>query len=170
MKLKSITFAAIAAFSVMTSIASAPTNSDIVDTAVASKKFPTLVKLVQQAGLVDVLKSDGPFTVFAPTEEAFKKLDKKTLKAVLNDKELLKKVLLYHVVPGKVLAADVVKLNGKAANTALKGADLHISVKSGKVKVDQANVVATDIVATNGVIHVIDTVMVPSKKELEAHR
>lgn len=168
MQIKVITAVAIVALAFASSIAAAPAKKDIVDTAVDSKQFPTLVSLVKKAGLVDTLKGDGPFTVFAPTEEAFKKLDKKTLDAVLNDAELLKKVLLYHVVPGNVMAADVVKLNGKAAKTALKGADVHIRVKNGKVIIDKSNVVTTDIKATNGVIHVIDTVLVPSASELAA--
>lgn len=166
MRFNTFAATAIVALAFASSIAAAPAKKDIVDTAVDSKQFPTLVSLVQKAGLVETLKGKGPFTVFAPTEEAFKKLDKKTLDAVLNDKELLKKVLLYHVVPGKVMAADVVKLNGKSANTALKGAEVHIKVKNGTVMIDGAKVVKTDIGATNGVIHVIDTVLVPSADEL----
>lgn len=166
MRFNAFATTAVVALAFASSIAAAPAKKDIVDTAVDSKQFPTLVSLVQKAGLVETLKSKGPFTVFAPTEEAFKKLDKKTLDAVLNDKELLKKVLLYHVVPGKVMAADVVKLNGKSANTALEGAKVHIKVKNKTVMIDGAKVVKTDISATNGVIHVIDTVLVPSADEL----
>lgn len=166
MKLNALTAVSAIVLVFASTIAAAPAKHDIVDTAVNSKQFPTLVSLVQKAGLVDTLKGKGPFTVFAPTEEAFKKLDKKTLDAVLNDDALLKKVLLYHVVPGKVMAKDVVKLNGKAAKTALKGADVHITVKEGKVMIDKSNVVKTDIEASNGVIHVIDIVLVPSAEEL----
>ena len=138
----------------------APVKADIVDTAVASKKFPTLVKLVTEAGLVDTLKGDGPFTVFAPSEEAFKKLPKKTVDALLADKEALKKVLLYHVVKGKVLAADAIKLDGKTAKSA-NDLGLKVSVKNGSVYINKSKVVKTDIMASNGVIHVIDTVLMP---------
>jgi uncharacterized surface protein with fasciclin (FAS1) repeats len=149
MKFKALTMVAIAALTITSSVATAPAKKDIVDTAVESKSFPTLVSLVQKAGLVETLKSKGPFTVFAPSEEAFQKLDKKTLDAVLNDNELLKKVLLYHVVPGKIMAADAVKLNGKQGATALKGAKVDIKVKNGKVMIDNATVIKTDIDTTN---------------------
>jgi uncharacterized surface protein with fasciclin (FAS1) repeats len=167
MKFKALTMVAIAALTITSSVATAPAKKDIVDTAVESKAFPTLVSLVQKAGLVETLKSKGPFTVFAPSEEAFKKLDKKTLDAVLNDNELLKKVLLYHVVPGKIMAADAIKLNGKQGATALKGAKVDVKVKNGKVMIDNATVIKTDIDTSNGVIHVIDTVIVPSAAELK---
>lgn len=156
---KTAAFAVAAIALSLSAVAKAP-QSDIVDTAVSSKQFPTLVSLVQKAGLVETLKGKGPFTVFAPSEAAFKKLPKKTLDAVLNDNELLKKVLLYHVVPGKVTAADVVKLDGKSAATA-QGSKVKISVKHGKVMIDKSNVIKTDIMASNGVIHVIDTVLMP---------
>ena len=113
---------------------------DIVDTAVAAGSFQTLVTALGAAGLVDTLKGPGPFTVFAPTDEAFAKIPKADLDALLKDKTKLTAVLTYHVVPGKVMAADV---------------------KAGKVKVDNADVVKTDIVADNGVIHVIDSVIMP---------
>jgi uncharacterized surface protein with fasciclin (FAS1) repeats len=132
-------------------------SMDIVDTAVDAGSFNTLVKAVQAAGLVETLKSDGPFTVFAPTDEAFAKLPAGTLEALLNDKEKLIAVLTYHVVPGKVMAADVVTLS--EAKT-VQGQSIMIDTKDG-VKVDAANVVKTDIVTTNGVIHVIDTVILP---------
>lgn len=136
----------------------AKASKDIVDTAVAAGSFKTLAKLLGDAGLVGTLKGAGPFTVFAPTDEAFAKLDKATLEAVGKDKELLKKVLTYHVVPGKVMAADVVKLS--EAKT-VQGSSAKITVKDGKVWVDGATVTATDIACSNGVIHVIDSVIMP---------
>ena len=136
-------------------------DKDIVDTAVAAGSFNTLAKALQAAGLVDTLKGDGPFTVFAPTDEAFAKLPKGTVEALLADVPTLKKVLLYHVVAGKTLpAAEVVKLNGKAAKTA-EGSAVTVKVAGGKVMVDKANVIKTDVMAKNGVIHVIDTVLMP---------
>jgi uncharacterized surface protein with fasciclin (FAS1) repeats len=136
-------------------------HMDIVDTAVAAGSFKTLVTAVKEAGLVETLKSPGPFTVFAPTDEAFAKLPHGTLDGLLKDKEQLKAVLLYHVVPGKVMAADVVKLH--SAKTA-GGATVPVKVEHGKVFVGPAQVVKTDIAATNGVIHVIDTVLIPPAK------
>lgn len=131
--------------------------SDIVDTAVAAGSFKTLVAAVKAAGLVDTLKGKGPFTVFAPTDEAFAKLPAGTVEALLKDVPKLKSILLYHVVPGKVMAADVVKV--KEAKTAL-GQMLSVNAKDG-VKIDNAKVVKADIVTKNGVIHVIDTVLLP---------
>lgn len=141
--------------------AQAPTK-DIVDTAVGAGSFKTLVSLVKEAGLVETLKGDGPFTVFAPTDDAFKKLPKKTVDALLADKEKLKAVLLYHVVAGNVKAADVVNL--KSAKTA-GGQSINIMVAGNKVKLNKnTSVIKTDIMATNGVIHVIDTVLIPPMK------
>lgn len=131
---------------------------DIVDTAVAAGKFNTLVAAVKAAGLVETLKGKGPFTVFAPSDEAFAKLPKEAVEALLKDKEKLTKVLTYHVVSGKVLAADVVKL--KSAKT-VQGGEVTIDASAGGVKVDGANVVKTDILCANGVIHVIDAVIMP---------
>lgn len=131
---------------------------DIVDTAVAGKDFGTLVTAVKAAGLVDVLKGDGPFTVFAPTDKAFAKIPKEKLEALLKDKKALAAVLTYHVVPGKVMAADVVKL--ESAKT-VQGKPVKITVKDDKVKVNESNVVKADIECSNGVIHVIDTVLMP---------
>ena len=129
---------------------------DIVDTAVKAGNFTTLVTAVKAAGLVDTLKGPGPFTVFAPTDAAFAKVPKATLDALLADKAALAKVLTYHVVPGKVMAADV--RAGKVKT--VEGQELTITTKSG-VMVDNAKVVATDVVASNGVIHAIDTVLMP---------
>ncbi|HTY80498.1 MAG TPA: fasciclin domain-containing protein [Candidatus Bathyarchaeia archaeon] len=137
--------------------AAEPTKN-IVDTAVAAGNFTTLATALQAAGLVETLKGPGPFTVFAPTDQAFAKLPPGTLEALMKDKAKLTAILTYHVVPGRVMAADVVKLT--QAKT-VEGQNLTISTKDG-VKVDAANVIATDIVASNGVIHVIDTVVVPN--------
>jgi uncharacterized surface protein with fasciclin (FAS1) repeats len=132
-------------------------DKDIVDTAVSAGSFTTLARALTAAGLVDTLKGPGPFTVFAPTDEAFAKLPAGTLEALLADRAKLTQVLTYHVVPGKVMAADVVKLS--SAQT-VQGQRIAITNGPG-VKVDGANVVKTDIVASNGVIHVIDSVIVP---------
>ena len=133
-------------------------KKDIVDTAVAAGSFKTLAAALQAAGLVETLKGKGPFTVFAPTDEAFAKLPAGTVEALLKDKEKLTQILLYHVVPGNVMAKDVVKL--KSAKTA-QGTAVKINVSGGKVMVDNANVVKTDIATSNGVIHVIDSVILP---------
>ena len=135
-------------------------HADIVDTAVAAGSFKTLVTAVQEAGLVDTLKSPGPFTVFAPTDEAFAKLPHGTLERLLADKEQLRAVLLYHVVPGRVTASQVVKLH--EAKTA-QGSHLPIRTSHGTVQVGNARVLKTDVTASNGVIHVIDTVLIPPK-------
>ena len=129
---------------------------DVVDTAVKAGNFTTLVAAVKAAGLGDTLKGPGPFTVFAPTDAAFAKVPKATLDALLADKAALTKVLNYHVVPGKVMAADVKA--GKVKT--VEGQDLTITTKGG-VMVNNAKVVATDVVASNGVIHAIDTVLMP---------
>ena len=136
-------------------------GKDIVDTAVAAGSFNTLATALKAAGLVETLKGKGPFTVFAPTDDAFKKLPAGTLEKLLADKAQLTKILTYHVVAGKVMAADVVKLT--EAKT-VEGSAVKISVKDGKVKVNDANVVKTDVGASNGVIHVIDTVILPPAK------
>jgi uncharacterized surface protein with fasciclin (FAS1) repeats len=125
---------------------------------VAAGSFKTLAAALEAAGLVDTLKGDGPFTVFAPTDAAFGKLPAGTVEGLLKDPKALGDILLYHVVSGKVMAADVVNLTG--ADTAL-GQPVSIKVKDGKVFVNDAQVTATDIAATNGVIHVIDSVLLP---------
>lgn len=140
--------------------ASTSRAADIVDTAVAAGSFKTLVAAVQAADLVGTLKGPGPFTVFAPTDAAFKKLPKGTLASLLKpeNKGKLVKILTYHVVPGKVLAADVA---GKTAAVAtVEGSKVHVNGKHG-VRVNNARVVKADIVADNGVIHVIDRVLLP---------
>ena len=135
-------------------------SKDIVDTAVGAGSFNTLVTAVKAAGLVVTLKGDGPFTVFAPTDEAFAKLPKDTVSDLLKpeNKEKLTAILTYHVVAGNVKAADVVKL--KSAKT-VNGKEVKITVDGDKVKVDDANVIKTDIATSNGTIHVIDAVILP---------
>ena len=130
---------------------------NIVETAIEAGNFKTLVTAVQEANLVDTLTSSGPFTVFAPTDEAFAKLPKGTVEGLLKNKEKLTEILTYHVVPQKVMAQSVIKL--KSAKTA-NGSDVHIDTSHG-VKVNNANVIKTDIECSNGVIHVIDTVLLP---------
>ena len=136
-------------------------KKDIVDTAVAAGQFETLAAALGAADLVDTLKGDGPFTVFAPTDEAFAKLPEGTVENLLKpeNRDQLVAILTYHVVPGKVKAADVVELSkAKTVN----GQSVAIAVADGKVKINNANVIATDIAASNGVIHVIDTVILPT--------
>jgi uncharacterized surface protein with fasciclin (FAS1) repeats len=134
-------------------------QKDIVDTAVAAGSFKTLATALKAAGLIETLKGAGPFTVFAPTDEAFAKIPKADLDALLKDKAKLTAVLTYHVVAGKVLAADVVKLT--SAKT-VQGSSVKIDASNG-VKVDNAKVIKADVMASNGVIHVIDTVIFPAK-------
>ncbi|MFK8014348.1 MAG: fasciclin domain-containing protein [Gammaproteobacteria bacterium] len=135
-------------------------NKDIIDVAVGAGQFNTLAAALTAAGLVDTLKGDGPFTVFAPTDDAFAKLPKGTVEDLLKpeNKDKLTAILTYHVVAGKVMAKDVVKLTEA---TTVNGATAAIKVKDGGVMVDGANVVKTDIKASNGVIHVIDSVIIP---------
>ena len=150
--MKKILIATIVAFGVTISAHA----MDIVETAVGAGSFKTLATALGAAGLVDTLKGKGPFTVFAPTDEAFAKIPKADLEALLKDKAKLKSVLTYHVVAGKVMAADVKA--GKVKT--VQGSELTVSTSSG-VMVDNAKVIKTDIVADNGVIHVIDTVIMP---------
>jgi len=154
------TFAALVAVTCSLTPAAAQAPKDIVDTAVAAGSFKTLAAALQSAGLVDTLKGKGPFTVFAPTDAAFAKLPKGTVESLLKpeNKAKLQRLLTYHVVAGKVMAADVVKLNSAKA---VSGDTITIKAGSGGVMVDAAKVTKTDIAATNGVIHVIDTVIMP---------
>ncbi len=133
--------------------------ADIVDTAVNAGSFTTLVAAVKAAGLVDTLKGEGPFTVFAPTDEAFDKLPEGTVDSLLKDIPKLKKILTYHVVSGKVMAADVSKM--KTAKT-VEGSDVKIDASNGGVKINNAKVATADVAADNGVIHIIDTVLMPA--------
>ena len=144
-----------AALALASSIAFA---ADIVDTAISAGQFKTLVKAVQEAGLVDTLKGKGPFTVFAPTDAAFAKLPPGTLEALLNDKAKLAEVLTYHVVPGKVKSGDI----KPGAVKTVQGQSVQLSTKGGAVMVNDAKVIKADVMASNGVIHIIDTVIVPN--------
>ena len=137
---------------------STATSVDIVDTAVGAGQFNTLAKALAAAGLVDTLKGPGPFTVFAPTDAAFAKIPADKLNALLADKAALTKVLTYHVVPGKVVASDV--RTGQVKTD--EGRSLNVTASSGGVKVNNANVIKTDVMASNGVIHVIDSVVLPN--------
>ncbi len=164
MNFKNISLSMIASAAVVASASVFAGNysdkKDIVDTAVAAGTFETLAAALTAAGLVDTLKSEGPFTVFAPTDEAFAKLPAGTVESLLKpeNKDQLTAILTYHVVAGKVMAADVVKLTSAAT---VNGADVAISVADGAVSVNDATVTATDIAASNGVIHVIDSVLIP---------
>ena len=133
---------------------------DIIDTAVAAGTFKTLAAALTAAGLIDTLKGAGPFTVFAPSDDAFAKLPAGTVEALLNDIPKLTAILTYHVVAGKVMAADVMTMDGKSAAT-VNGANVSISTQNGVKLNGASNVVATDIECTNGVIHVIDAVILP---------
>ena len=155
-------FAVLATAAVMTACASydkteMEAKPDIVDVAVSAGSFNTLVTAVQEAGLVDTLKSNGPFTVFAPTDEAFAKLPSDKLEALLADKGALRDVLTYHVVTGKVMSSDISAGNIKT----LQGSEIIVSTDDG-VMVDYANVTKADIETSNGVIHVIDAVLLPN--------
>lgn len=138
------------------------TKMTIVEVAVGNKDFSTLVAAVKAADLVETL-SGGEFTVFAPTNKAFDAVGKEKLEAVLKDKKLLTAILTAHAVKGTLLAADVVKADGKEVET-VQGSTFKVTVKDGKVKLGDANVVVTDIKCKNGVIHVIDAVLMPNKK------
>lgn len=159
MKSRLLAGALMAACLVLTPAARA---ADIVDTAVSAGQFNTLAKALQAAGLVDALKAPGPFTVFAPTDEAFAKLPAGTLDDLLKpeNREKLRGILTYHVVSGRVPSSEVVKL--RSAKT-LNGQSVRIRARDGKVQVDDANVIKADIEASNGIIHVIDKVILPKQ-------
>ena len=133
-------------------------EADIVDVATEAGSFSTFLTAAEAAGLVETLQGDGPYTVFAPTDEAFAALPEGTLDGLLADTEALSQVLLYHVVPGEVMASDVAELESA---TTVQGEDIAITVDGDSVKANEATVVSTDIVASNGVIHVIDQVILP---------
>ena len=152
-----VAIAAVASTTLFAAGVAAAKDKDIVDTAVAAGEFKTLAQALTAADLVKTLKGGGPFTVFAPTDAAFAKIPKEQLDALLKDKAKLGAVLTYHVVPGKVLAKDV-----KAGPVkTVQGGSLTVKADGGKVTVDGATVVKTDIIASNGVIHVIDAVVLP---------
>jgi len=132
---------------------------NIVETAVNAGTFKTLVKAVQAAGLPETLSGKGPFTVFAPSDEAFAKLPEGTLESLIKDTAKLKSILTYHVVSGKHMAADVIK---KTSIKTVQGGDLKISNRNGDVMINDAKIIATDIETDNGIIHVIDTVVIPN--------
>ena len=156
---KILVLLSLVAVMLMVSVPAAAQGNTIVDIAAGNPDFSTLVAAVQAADLVDTLSSEGPFTVFAPTNEAFAALGQETINAVLADKELLTSILTYHVVAGKVMAADVVNLT---SSTTVESSDISISVKDGRVYLnDTIQVVITDIEASNGVMHVIDGVLMP---------
>jgi uncharacterized surface protein with fasciclin (FAS1) repeats len=140
-------------------------TKDIVGVAIDAGSFTTLVAALKAAGLVETLQGKGPFTVFAPTDAAFAKLPKGTVEALLADKAQLTAILTYHVVPGKVTAADVVRM-GSGNPATVNGQTLAISANAGTVRVNDATVVTADVMATNGVIHVIDTVVLPKKADV----
>lgn len=146
------------AVSLISGCAAPSPPQDIVDIAVEDGRFTTLVAAVEAADLVDTLKGEGPFTVFAPTDDAFDKLPAGTVEGLLNDIPTLTNILLYHVVSGKVMAADVVNLT--SADT-VSGESITISIMDDKVMINDAEVIVTDIEASNGVIHAIDTVLLP---------
>jgi uncharacterized surface protein with fasciclin (FAS1) repeats len=161
--LKSVAMATAVTVTLLAGGVAQAADRNIVETAVAAGSFTTLAKALQAAGLVDTLTGKGPFTVFAPTDEAFAKLPEGTLEELLKpeNKAKLVAILTYHVVPGKVMASDVVSLT--SAKT-VNGQELSITVKDGGVMIDNAHVVKTDIATSNGVIHVIDTVLLPAAK------
>lgn len=136
-------------------------NKDIVSTALEAGKFNTLATALSEANLVEILKGDGPFTVFAPTDEAFAKLPEGTVESLLKDKDALTNILLYHVVSGNVTSGEVVKLN--SAST-LSKSDVKIKVEDGNVFINSSQVTTADVKASNGVIHTIDTVLIPETK------
>jgi uncharacterized surface protein with fasciclin (FAS1) repeats len=166
-RITSFSLAAIAAAGIIvlsqTALRAEARSNDIVDTAIAAGSFKTLAKALQAAGLVDTLKGAGPFTVFAPTDEAFAKLPAGTLESLLKpeNKAKLQSILKYHVVSGKVPASKVVTMTSAAT---VEGSALRIAAKDGTVSVNDAKVVKTDIEASNGIIHVIDSVVLPPAK------
>ena len=163
--MKKIVSYALATWMSVASMSAFGFEKNIVDTAVEAGKFKTLAAALGAAGLVDAVKGPGPFTVFAPSDEAFAKLPKGTVETLLKpeNKEKLKAILTYHVVPGKVMAKDVLGVKGAKS---LNGQRIDVKVDGGKVMVDGAQVVATDIACTNGVIHVIDSVILPSEDNI----
>jgi uncharacterized surface protein with fasciclin (FAS1) repeats len=153
-----VALVALAGGAVVSSAAGGTARGDIVQTAAQAGKFKTLTKLLKRAGLVGVLEQPGPYTVFAPSDAAFAKVPKKRIKALLADRAKLRSVLLYHVLAGKVTSAGVVK---RSSATTLNGKDLRIRVVCSKVFVNRARVTTADVMASNGVIHVINRVLIP---------
>jgi len=156
-----VTLGVLVVFAVGLNSLAGSAKQDIVETAVAAGSFKALATALEAADLVETLKGKGPFTVFAPTDEAFAKLPAGTVEALLKDTAKLRAILTYHVVPGRVMAAEVTKLS--SAKT-VNGQSLSVRVQDGAVMVDNAKVITTDIAASNGVIHVIDAVILPKSK------
>src|SRR5687767_12752200 len=176
MKLAFSARAAFAAATIVTAACAPPQDTpatvqagDIIRVAAGNGQFNTLVAAVKAAGLVETLQGPGPFTVFAPTDAAFAKLPAGTVEALLQDKEKLASILTYHVVAGKVLAGDIVKANGATPKT-VNGLPLDVVVRGGKVYVNGVNVVTADVQASNGVIHIIDAVLLPQAAPAPAGR
>ena len=157
---RTLTLASALSLAVLAGCASTTTPTNITDTAARTPQLSTLSKLINDAGLADTLRSTGPFTVFAPSDEAFKAVPAKTLAELAADKELLKSVLTFHVLPGKVMAADVKNGNAKS----VQGAPLALSTAGTFVTVEDAVVQQANVPASNGVIHIIDKVMMPPKR------
>ena len=157
---KLLSIAAAVAFAGLTACASQPTPVSVADTIANTPNLTTLNKLVVQAGLVETLKGQGPFTVFAPTDEAFKAVPAKTMGDIEKDPALLKSVLTYHVVPGKLMSGEVKNSSVKSVN----GADLALSKAGEFVTVEDAAVQTADVAATNGVVHIVDRVLVPPRR------
>lgn len=157
-----IAVALLTAIAPLTTLAESKCGTDIVQVASDAGKFKTLLAAAQAAGLVSTLKSDGPLTVFAPTDDAFKALPAGTVESLLKpeNKAKLAAILKYHVVSGKVLAAQAIKLDGKSVGT-VEGRNINVAVKSGKVNINDATVIMADVKASNGVVHVIDKVLLP---------
>jgi len=153
-----LTFFALTLFATDHKKADSKEKMDIISIALEAGTFNTLATALNEAGLVETLKGEGPFTVFAPTDDAFAKLPEGSVQGLLNDKKALTKVLLYHVVSGNVTSDQVVKLNSA---TTLSKDDVKISVKDGKVFINDSQVTTADVKAKNGVIHIIDTVLLP---------
>ena len=154
-----LAFAAVPAMAGSCGTHATTASNNIVETAVSDGSFNTLVAAVQAADLADTLAGEGPYTVFAPTDEAFAKLPEGTIEHLLANPDQLREILLYHVVPGRVTASQVVTLSNA---TTAQGSDVNIRVAGGSVMIDNATVTATDIETSNGVIHVIDTVILPA--------
>jgi uncharacterized surface protein with fasciclin (FAS1) repeats len=160
---KRIVFAAFLSFFLISGVSAVDKNNpdpkkDIVATAVESGKFNILTKALTEAGLIETMKGEGPFTLFAPTDDAFEKLPEGTIESLLKDKEALKAILLYHVVSGKVTSEKVVELD--KAET-INGKVINIRVKDDSVVINKSKVITADVMASNGVIHIIDTVLIP---------
>jgi len=158
-----IGFAASAVVALATPLVAGAQAKDIVETAAAAGGFTTFARALAEAGLIETLKGPGPFTVLAPSDEAFAKLPKATLDALLKDKRALRDVLLYHVIAGRLTAADFANLNGKGRKT-VEGSDANVSMSGTQLSIGTAIVLKSDIVAGNGIIHMVDRVLMPPRR------